>query len=194
VVVLVPQRVGEGLDRGGTREREAVQDEQQVQVAQGQLAMLVEQCQAHPAQVAPEERMRVRGDRRQRRLVGPRWTPGPPIWDHGPESLVDRQRLAVGGPLASHPVDGLAIERVQHVDGALAPSLEHVPIDPRHADRLPGGGVRVVLQPAWRRRQCAVRPCSGRPVQHPRDQPGRGVGDGHGGTLLQHGILRGRHP
>ncbi len=54
--MLMAEGIGERLDRGRARQGEAVQDEQQVQVAQGQFAMLVQQRQAHPAKVPPEER------------------------------------------------------------------------------------------------------------------------------------------
>jgi hypothetical protein len=59
VVVLVPEGIGERLDRGRARQGEAVQGEQQVQVAQGQLAMLVQQRQAHPAEVPSEQLPRI---------------------------------------------------------------------------------------------------------------------------------------
>jgi hypothetical protein len=184
------ERVGERFDRSRAREREAVQDEQQVQVPQGELAVLVQQRQAHPAEVPPEQRPGIGGHGRQRRLIGPGRTSRPSVGDHRPEELVDRQGLAVGGLLALHPVHRLPIERVQRVDGPLPPSLEHVPIDPRHADRLPSRRVRIVLEPPWGRRERTVSPCPGRAVQHARDETGRRVGvrlgDGHVGSLVQH--------
>jgi hypothetical protein len=184
VVVLVAQGVGEGLDRSSAREGEAVQDQQEVQVPQSQLTVVVQQREAHPAEMPPEQRSGTCGHGRQRRLIGPRRTSSPPVRDHRPETFVDREGLAVGGPLAPHPVHRFLVERVQRVDGPLPASLEHVPIDPRQADRVPRRGVGVVLEPPRRRRQRAVAPRSGWPVQHARDQTGRSVGDGHGGALL----------
>jgi hypothetical protein len=187
----MPERVGERLDRSSASEREAVQDEQQVQVPQRQLAVLVQQRQAHPPEMPPEQRPGISGHRGQRRLIGPRRTSRPSVRDHRPEQLVDSQGFAVGGLLAVHPVHRLSIECVQGVDRALAARLEHVPIDPRHADRLPGGSVRIVLEPAWGRRERTVSPCPGRAVQHARDESSRrvgvgvGDGDGHVGSLLR---------
>jgi hypothetical protein len=185
----MPERVGERLYRSRASEREAVQDEQQVQVPQGQLAVLVQQGPAHPAEMPPEQRPGISGHGRQRRFIGPRRTSRPPVRDQRPEELVDSQGFAVGGLLAPHPVHRLAIERVQGVDSPLPPSLEHVPIDPRHADRLPGGRIGIVLEPPWRRRERTVSPCSGRAVQHARNESDRRVGvlvgDGHIGALLR---------
>jgi hypothetical protein len=156
----MPQRVGEGLDGSRPGEREAVQDEQQVEVPQRQLAVMLQQRQAHATEMPPEQWAGVFCNGRQRRFVGSRGTTRPPVLDHRPQELVDRQRLAVGGLLALHPVHRLPIECVQRVDGPLSASLQHVPIDPRHPDRLPSRRVRVVLEPAGGRRQRTMGPRS----------------------------------
>jgi hypothetical protein len=107
----------------GTRDREAVEDEQDVKVAQGQLAVEVEQGEADPAERGAEQRAGFGGDGWQWGLVRPGWPSGPAGGHLGPEPVVHGQRLLVGGLLARHPVNSLAVELVQRVDGfCLLPS------------------------------------------------------------------------
>ena len=129
-----------------------------MQVAQRQLAVEVQERQAHPAQDGAVEGPRGRRRGRERSLVGPGWPAGPAGGHRRPEPLVHREGLLVREALAPHPVDRLPVERIQRVHGPLAPGLQHVPVDPGQPDGHPGAGVRVVLEPAGRGRQGAVGP------------------------------------
>ena len=82
---------------------------------------------------------------------------------------MDGERLLVRLALASHPLDRLLIECVELVDGPLAASLQHVPVDPRLADRHAGAGVRILVQPARSRGKGAVGPSRRRTGEHRGD-------------------------
>jgi hypothetical protein len=163
---LEPERVGQGLDGPAATDGEAIQDQENVQVAQGELPVELQQREGHPSQPDAGQYARVGGDRGQRCLIRPRRPTSPSGRDGRPEPLVDGESLLVRLALASHPLDRLLIECVELVDGPLAASFQHVPVDPRHTDRQAGASVRILVQPARSRGKGAVRPSRRRTCEH----------------------------
>ena len=127
-----------------------------MEVAQRQRTVDAEQGEAHAPQRRSEQRSGVGGLRRERRLVRAGRASGPARGNLRPEPLVHSESLLVGRVLSPHPVGRLPVEGVKRVDGALAPPLEHVSIDPGEPDGQPGAGVGVVVEPSWRRWKGAV--------------------------------------
>jgi hypothetical protein len=160
LVHLPPHRVRQALDRGRADDGVAVQEQEGMELAQGELAVAAQQSEADGSEPGTVERAGVVGLRRQRRLVRSGWPPRPSLRHGRPQLAMDGEGLFVGSPLAVGPVGRLAIEPVERVDGTLPASFEQVPVEPGKADGEAGGRVGVVVEPARRRWQGPVGSCA----------------------------------
>jgi hypothetical protein len=146
--VLVPERVSEGLHRMAGVDGEAVEVQQEMQLAQRELAVPAEDAQAGRPELDTAHEPGVMGDRRHRRLVRPGRPASPAAGQRRPQLLVDVERLLDQRPPPAYELRSLLVECIERVDDHLASPVQHVPFDPPQPGRVPSRRVRIVLQPA----------------------------------------------
>lgn len=127
---LVAEGVGERLDRPLAADVVAVEAQREMEVVQAQLPMAAQDPHRRIPQGPAAQRYLLAGERRHRRVVGPRRSTAGPASQPRPQLVVDGEgSVECLAPPAQHRVD-LAIELIEPLHCSLALVVE-VPAAPR---------------------------------------------------------------